>query len=444
MSFFSKILNLNSKKNLPYPVQYGRHNNGAKSGEKNQDWEQALTYFEGKKYFKSYLGVLDYLADPELENLKIIEVSADKVHFDLLQGSKIINGFINEDIFYAEAKVCAFLKQDTSLNERLLVQNYNLRYSRFALDSNDIVTLVFQSEHIDASPYKIYYGLKEISVLADSLDDLLVTDYSHLIPVNTSHIKPISRDEKLVKYQFFIDSINILKERKNKSNLDFNIYPGALAYMTLGTTYLLDYLLKPEGKIMGSFQQIHSLYFKNSLALAGHKNDQMYQILRDLGEYNLSQFSKEIYSTINTFGHSDSGNHSQLCQIIESELPNMEWYLENDHIDVARSIPTYIVGYALFAFDLSRLDKALLHLFFQIYHHDFFEKFAPSPYFKKGLLSKKAILRSLDNIREKFSEVFEIINFRKDVLDFSSDINFAKSYLSMVQILDFHTSKIEN
>jgi hypothetical protein len=444
MSFFSKILNLKSESYLPYPIQYGRHNNGAKSGEKNQVWEQALAYFEQKEYFKAYLAVLDYLGDPELENLKIIKKGSGKVHFDLLQGSKVINGFVNEDIFYAEAKVCAFLKQDTTLNERLLKQNYNLRYSRFAIDSNDIVTLVFQSEHIDASPYKIYYGLKEIAVIADGLDDLLVADYSHLIPVNTSHIKPISDNEKMVKYQYFLDSINTLKDYKLKSTLDFYIYPGALAYMVLGTSYLLDYLLKPEGRIMGSFQQIHATYFKNSLSIATKKNDLMCQILLESAEINFLQFSKEIYSTINTFGHSDAGNHSLLSQIIESELPNMEWYLQNEHLEIARSIPTYIVGYALFAFDLSRFDKALLHLFFQVYHFEFFEKFRPLPYVRKGVLSKKEILKSLDNLNSKFSTYFEITNFRKDELDFSSNINFAKSYLSMIQLLDFQTIKVES
>ena len=265
MSFFSRILNLKSEKKIPYPIQYGRHNNGAKSGENDQVWEEALSFFEGKEYFRSYLGVLDYLSDAELENLKIVKSGLGKIHFDLLQGSKVINGFINEDIFYSEAKVCAFLKQDTELNERLLKQNYNLRYSRFAIDSNDIVTLVFQSEHIDASPYKIYYGLKEIAILADGLDDLLVTDYNHLIPVNTSHIKPISAVEKNLKYKFFLHTIHKLEEYKNSSTLDFNVYPGALAYHILGSTYLLDYLIKPEGKIMGSFQQIHTIYFKNSL-----------------------------------------------------------------------------------------------------------------------------------------------------------------------------------
>ena len=59
---------------------------------------------------------------------------------------------------------------------RLVESNYVLEYSRYGLDDDDNLVIKFDTSALDASPYKLYYALKEVAANADKQDDLLLDE----------------------------------------------------------------------------------------------------------------------------------------------------------------------------------------------------------------------------------------------------------------------------
>jgi len=79
----------------------------------------------------------------------------------------------------------------TAVMRRLLEMNFSLFYTRSAMDENNTLCLVFDSEVSAASPNKLYYGMRELATKADRLDDMLLADFSNLKPVGIEHITTI-------------------------------------------------------------------------------------------------------------------------------------------------------------------------------------------------------------------------------------------------------------
>ena len=75
-----------------------------------------------------------------------------------------------------EAKIAKTDTLNIGFMRRLLERNFQLRYSRFALDEENNITIRFDTSVLDGSPYKLYYALKELTTNADKLDDLLIDD----------------------------------------------------------------------------------------------------------------------------------------------------------------------------------------------------------------------------------------------------------------------------
>ena len=96
---------------------------------------------------------------------------------------------------------------------RLIELNYDLEYSRYALDDNNTITMVFDTYALDASPYKLYYALKEIATKADKMDDLLLDEFQMLRATDKSLQLPIPDVEKEIKYQFTTQAITKVLEQ---------------------------------------------------------------------------------------------------------------------------------------------------------------------------------------------------------------------------------------
>src|SRR5690606_35109085 len=156
-----------------------------------------------------------------------------RLEFEILQGSKKISGTADRKKIRVEARIATALSLNIDFMQRLIEQNFGLNYSRFGLDIENNITIVFDSFVLDASPYKLYYAIRELAINADKFDDLLIDEFEELQAIETNHLADLPPEEKEAKYQFITNKIDeTLSEIKN-GKLDPNEYPAGVAYQLL-------------------------------------------------------------------------------------------------------------------------------------------------------------------------------------------------------------------
>jgi hypothetical protein len=445
MGIFNKIFGLTPNANEQPDIMFGRYNDSYKSDEKYKSWDKALDHFEKQAYFESYQQFLEYLKDEKIKNVKYeFDESQKKIKFILYQGSKTVEGVIHEDRITAEAKIARSENNELGILRKLIEMNFNLKYSRYALDRDENITMVFNSYFLDCSPYKLYYALKELSTSADKQDDLFINQFKGLEAVNMGHIRHIEDEEIQIKFNFLKKKIGFVLDQFENGKLDKTTYPGGKTFQLLDVVYKLDYLLKPEGLIMESFENIHKGFFKNDDKTVHKKNSNIVKELEKIQKVTPSEFEKEIYEVLSTFGVTVPTSYEQYKTFAQAELANMDWYVDNKYTSVGRSIPSYIVGYSLFNYALPRPLTKLFHLFYYITECAFFNELGFTCQFldEKGKLIEKEIKRSLASIRQEFKASFPNFNPRKYSLNYQSIESFSKSFIVMTLNLNLDKESI--
>lgn len=433
MSFFKNLFG--SKKATAPQMKFGRYSDTIKTQRNNESWDKAMEYFNKKEYMTSYEYVLEYLSDENLGNLTF-ERNNDIIRFTMLQGSKKIEGLINQDGFYAEAKMAHCNEMDIALMRTLLEENYHLKYTSFALDTNDNVTAIFQSDHLDASPYKLYYGLEELALKSDNNDDFFIKRFESLSSINMDHTFPEDQKVKAAKYRFWKIKITDVIDIIENGALDRIKYPGAMAYLILSTLYAFDYLIKPEGEIMKMIEQAHLLFFDTKNASPENKNMKMLDILKKMESIDEDDFNDELYATIKTFGVGKPGNHNRLNELIDSELKQMDWYYENGHKDFALSIPSYIVGNILYTYSLPKVDRALLQIYYEVIESELFKNLNFVPLVDgSGKINRRRLLSRINKVIHEMGNFYKEIRVDFDLIETENILMFAKSYLVMMRQL---------
>src|SRR5690606_159101 len=141
-------------------------------------WTNAKKYYDEKEYHKSIVCFFSYLRDDNVENV-IFEPNNADAQFHIFQGSKKITGTIDNHCVRAEVAVAKVLKRSVPVMRQLLEKNYQLYYSKFYLEEEKIKLKIYNNI-MAADPNKLYYALKELSIQADRLDDILVEDFTAL------------------------------------------------------------------------------------------------------------------------------------------------------------------------------------------------------------------------------------------------------------------------
>ncbi|MCB9283642.1 MAG: hypothetical protein H6563_06155 [Lewinellaceae bacterium] len=420
------------------PVKFGRYTDSYKRPEQQQAWEKSLQSFEQGEYMESYRAFFQYLRDEREDNVKFRE-TPEGIEFELFQGSKKVVGVADLKHVKAEARVAQTQSMNIGFLRRLIDQNYDLKYSRFALDPNNNISIIFDTYSLDGSPYKIYYGLKEMATNADKQDDLLVDEFATLESIDTGHLKDLPEEEKNSKYQYIQDEIKKVFANLDSGKPDPQQYPGALAYQLLYLCYKLDFLTKPEGHMMEVLERIHRLYFSKDDRNTIQKTHLLRKEFQKLLDRPREDFYKEMYQVPSTFGIISPVNHDKVVTFIDGELHNMDWYLENNFTDVALAIPGYIVGFCLFNYAIPQPDWDLFLLYFKVVESDYFRQLGfQTTYYDASTqtFNKKAIIKAIRHIEEKYFNLYPKLQARTRQLDFSSLPAFAKSYLWMVRNMD--------
>jgi len=437
MSFFSKIFNRNS--NLKDPdIQFGRYTDSYKADEKYQNWDKAIEYFDNEKYIKSYKEFLQFLTQGEQKNVSYTLLPG-KIVFKIYQGSKIINGEANFSQFKAEARIVKYDVPNIELMQLLLEENFNLKYTKYALNDANCICLVFDTFVEDGSPHKIYQALKELATEADRKDDVLMSRFDNLFPVDYDHMRKIDSKEKKIKFKYFKKWISSVLLEVGSESLDKNLYPGGLSYFLLNLLYKIDYLIKPEGTIMECIKDCHDLYFNDNITNVLEKNEIILSRIKEMDAMTFELFDKELYEVNSTFGTSMPEGHQRLADIIEAQMDDFDWYAENGYEVYAQSICGYLAGFSLFSYSLPAPSKALLKLYYRIIASDFFSELGyQNQFLSNDQPINKLILKAIKKIVITHQTDFPNIAIPVKLLDFSNNCSFYKSFFVMIQKTTYH------
>lgn len=442
MNFFTKLFSSRDEKVTQPNIRFGRYTDVYKEESKYDCWDQAVAHFEDENYLASYRQFFEYLSDENEQNVQVQEQDG-QLKFRFFQGSKEIVGFANADKLKAESKIARTHELNIGFLRRLVESNYNLKYGRYCVDPEGDISIVFDTLSLDASPYKVYYALKEIALASDKQDDLLVEEFDTLGQVNTDHIEHLPQEEKRIKIAYLRREIAATLTEVREGRLNAQQYPGGITYLLLELIYRLDFLIRPEGSTMETFERMHRLYFAADKSTARDKNEKLIKEFDAILQRPEERLAEELYNTISTFGITNPSTHTRLKEFIEGELDNMDWYLENKYFAAALAIPCYIAGYSLFYYSLTKPDRDFLLLFMQIMHQDLFKDLGFTLDYviddSSRSLNRTSILNNIGKISSKHAAKYPDLDPDVKRLQFDHRAKFAKSYLRMVANFNLNT-----
>ncbi len=434
MSFFKRIFQTTPTPSAGPDIRFGRYTDSYKEPENYQAWDQAVEAFEGGQYLNSIREFIGYLRDKREDNVLCTD-EGDVIRFELHQGSRIISGIANAHHVKAEAKVAKAKTLNVAFMRRLVEHNFNFNYCRYALDPENNITAVFDTFTLDGSPYKIYYALKELALHADKQDDLLLDEFDVLEPISSAPLIPIPEHEKQAKYEYITRETEKALAVMDSGRLDKDQYPGGIGYLLLHLIYKLDYLTQPQGYMMEALERMNRLYFSSDEKNAAQKNLLLAKELKQLVTRPTADFFKEMYRTTATFGITTPVNHAQIAGFIEGELPNMTWYYEQGHQEIALAVPGFIVGYCLFHYAPPKPVKELLHLYVQITEADFFNALG-FPYLAPGLPDRKFVRQAVQRIVQNNRGTYPRLAPGIHTLQYKDMPSFCRSFLEMLAAME--------
>lgn len=437
MSLIGKIFNRANSQVLEPDIRFGRYSDAHKSPEQLDAWTKSLDAFDAKDYFNAYQFFFKYLFDEEEDNIRW---KSDKGgwYYEFYQGSKKIIGSADSKKVTVMARIVKASSFSVGLLRRLLEKNFHLKFSRFAITEDNDLSIVFDSYSVNTSPYKLYSALKELALQADKFDDLLLDEFSSLEQIDQMHIVAFSDEQKEVRYQFLKNSLDAIFAFFKEGQPDPVKYPAGMGFYILSQVYKLDFLLKPEGFMMESFERLHRNYFAQNNKNQIEKNKDAIDALKELMKRDKQEYFKEMYRVKSTFGITNAIAHDQLIAQIDSQINQLDWFAQNDYPDVAIAVADYIIGNALFNYAVPEPDKALFQVYFHVTEWELFQKmgFSAQVYdAEKGIL-KRGVKSLIERVENKYKARFPHFRPKSSSIDMSSKVAFARSFLMMVRELN--------
>jgi hypothetical protein len=419
-------------------IRFGRYSDNNKSVEKVERWNEAESLFKERKYHESLNAFFDYLRDDEEENV-FHEQDETKGQFSFYQGSKVIRGFYDEKKLEAEVHLAQMPQPGVPVMRRLLEMNFNLYYSRYALNE-DKLAMLFDSDIQTANPSKLYYGLKEVATKADKQDDLLVHDFTTLLPIDNGHIIEIPEEEKAVKLKYF--KLWIQETLDLAGSIDADKYSGGIAYLLLALAYRIDYLIAPEGKLLSELEKIVEIYFRKDDRMVTEKNQEMMDCYQRILLKEKEEFYPYLFRSKYTFSIVTPQNYKTISDSIFNANQNIAWYRENKLMDIAAQISEYGFSYCQYSYSLPRPISELFRLFMQINYSNYFKELG----FKSELYNSEtkeydneAIISRIKTIEQKWKAKYPELDFKTEKLKFDNKVSFNQSFTTEVEYLNLET-----
>lgn len=419
-------------------IRFGRYSDNNKSVEKVERWNEAESLFKKKRYYESLNAFFDYLRDDEEDNV-FHEQEGTKGRFYFYQGSKVIRGFYDEEKLEAEVHLAQMPQPGVPVMRRLLEMNFNLYYSRYALNEHKIAML-FDSDIQTANPGKLYYGLKELSTKADKQDDLLVHDFATLLPMDTDHVIEMPEEEKAIRFKYF--KLWIQETLDLAGSIDADKFSGGIAYLLLALAYRLDYLIVPHGKLLSELEKIVEIYFRKDDRMVTEKNQEMMDCYQRLLSKDKEEFYPYLFRSKYTFSIVTPQNYKTISDSIFNANQNVAWYRENKLMDIAAQISEYGFSFCQYSYSLPSPITELLRLFMMINYGNYFRELGfKDDYYNSETneYDRDAIITRIKSIEQKWKSKYPEFDFKTDKLKFENKVSFNQSFTTEVEYLNPET-----
>ena len=433
---FDKLFAWRKKKKIVPDIPFGRYSDNNKTIDKVNRWTEGDNLFKQQKYHESLDAFFDYLRDDEQQNI-VYERNEKEGRFHFYQGSKIVRGEFNAEHLQAQVTLARMPEPSVAVMRRLLEMNFNLYYSRYALEG-DRLCMRFDSEIKTANPNKLYYGLKELSTKADKQDDLLVDEFSLLQPLDTEHIIPIPEAEKEVKYSFLQKWI---KETLDYINtVDAEKFSGGIAYLLLALSFRIDYLITPEGKLLHDLEKIVDIYYRKDEKPIIEKNSGMIEGFRKIQEHSQEYVFPFLFRSKHVFSIVSPQNHKAVADAISNAALNMVWYRDNNHPFIANKVLEYGFSFCQYSYSLPKPLSNLFRLFMHANYGDYFTALDFSETIYDPLLNRfgeEGIEEAIEEIVEDWKKKYLKLQFKVKNLRYDSLVSFNHTYTTEIGNMNF-------
>lgn len=436
-----KLFGWGKKKEAPKAgpeIPFGRYSDNNKPLAKVNRWTDADNLYKEKKYPECIDAFFEYLRDDSIQNV-VYERNGAEGRFELYQGSKIVRGNIADGRINAEVTLAKMPQASVPVMRRLLEMNFNLYYSRFALD-NDRLCMRFDSAIDAASPSKLYYGLKELAIKADKQDDLLVQDFTMLQSADNDHITISPVQEKEIKYEYLQKWIQQVLD--TSSSMDADKFSGGIAYMLLALIYRIDYLITPEGKLLHELEKITGIYFKKDERPVTEKNRDMIEEFKKLKERPKEEIFNYLFHSKYTFAIVAPQPYKAISDSIHVANQNMVWYRDNNYPFIASQIAEYGLSYCQYSYSMPKAITDLFHLYMMINYSDFFMAlgYTNIPYDAgRNKFDTEEINDRIKAIQAKWRDKYPNMDFKTQNLRFDTLVNFDLTFTNEIEFLNMET-----
>ncbi len=423
-------------------IRFGRYSDNNKSYKKTQSWYVAEDRFKEKNYTEAFAALFDYLRDDTEDNVRF-RPDGRSFTFDIFQGSKLVHGHCDGDKLTASVPLAIMETPATAVMRRLLEMNFSLYYSRSAMDEQNTLCMVFDTDVPSASPNKMYYGLRELATKADRHDDLLLADFDILKPAGTDHIKPLDPIELDMKYTWFRkwiqDSLNTIGELNQDS------FSGSIAYQLLTLIYRIDFLITPEGKLLTQLERIHALYWekKEEITLI-ERNQMMKEAVRKLLDITREEFAASVYRSKSAFAISSPGPADKIREHIINANNDSRWYIDNKYPVLALVLNEYGVMYNQFIYSMPRVLADLCTIYMAVMHAEYFAALGMQQALydhAKNEFNKQSIRKAIDEAVNRYADKFPNMRWEHGQLSYDSLYAFGTSFTEQMANLNLETKR---
>lgn len=433
---FDKLFGWGKKKKDEPAITLGRYSDNNKSLEKVNRWTDADNLFKQLEFHNSIEAFFDYLRDDGQQNVSVTR-NGPQGKFELYQGSKVVRGEFNQERLQAEITLAKMPQPSVPVMRRLLEMNFNLYYSRYALDG-DRLCMRFDSDIKTANPNKLYYGLKELATKADKQDDLLVQEFSSLQMIDTDHVIEIPAAEKEIKYKFFIQFIQ--ETLDYIKTLDADKFSGGIAYLLLTLAFRIDYMICPEGKLLNELEKIVEVYYRKDDKQTMERNLAMMEGFNKLLQKTREEVFPFLFRSRHTFAIVAPQNHSVVAEAINNATTNMPWYKDNGHPVIANRVLEYGFSFSQYSYSLPKPLSELFRLYMQVNYPDFFAALDfPGPYYTpaNNHFDVDAIEDRIGEILAAWKAKYPNLVFKTQVLKYDSLVSFNHSFTYELTQMNF-------
>ncbi|MGZ5190333.1 MAG: hypothetical protein ACXWCZ_04890, partial [Flavisolibacter sp.] len=399
-------------------------------------WTEGDNLFKEKKYHESLDAFFDYLRDDDEQNI-VYERNENEGRFQFFQGSKIVRGEFDDQHLQAQVTLARMPEPSVAVMRRLLEMNFNLYYSRYSLNG-DTLCMRFDTELRTANPNKLYYGLKELATKADKQDDLLVEEFSVLEALDTEHIIPIAISEKEVKYAFLqkwiketLDYIEIVDAEK---------FSGGIAYLLLALSFRIDYLIRPEGKLLHDLEKIVDIYYRKDEKPIPEKNSGMIEGFKKMMDRSEDQVFPFLFRSRHVFSIVSPQNHKAVADAINGAVQNMIWYRDNNHTFITNKVLEYGFSFCQYSYSLPKPLSDLFRLFIQVNYGEYFAALGFTENLFDPLLNRfdqEEIEESIEEIIETWKKKYLKLQFKVKNLRYENLVSFNHSFTSEIANMNF-------